>query len=60
MGSASAVAQPSVLYVDRDATGAADGSSWADAFPHLQAALAAAEPGDTLWIAEGTYRPTDG
>ncbi len=59
-GSAPAFAQPAVLFVDADAAGAGDGSSWADAFAHLQPALAVAAPGDEVWVAEGTYRPTDG
>lgn len=49
-----------VRYVDADAAGAATGLSWADAFPALPAALAVAQPGDEVWIAEGTYTPTDG
>lgn len=46
-----------VRYVDASAMGAADGSSWADAFVDLQAALAAALPGDELWVAAGVYTP---
>lgn len=44
-------------YVKQDAVGVGDGSSWANAFNDLQDALAAAEPGDTIWVAEGVYHP---
>ena len=43
-------------YVDLDATGANDGSSWSDAFVDLQDALAATSSGE-LWVAEGRYHP---
>ena len=60
LATASAQAQP-VLFVDADAVGASTGASWADAFPDLQDALAAARADGTVeevWIAEGTYTPT--
>lgn len=47
-----------ILYVDQSATGAADGSSWLDAFSTVQAALDAAVAGQQIWVAAGTYRPT--
>ncbi len=49
-----------VIYVDDDATGRADGSSWVDAYPYLQDALAAAGEGDEVRVAQGTYRPNQG
>lgn len=49
-----------IIYVKADATGANNGSSWADAFTDLQAALAAAQSDEEIWVAAGIYRPTTG
>lgn len=47
------------LYVDAYATGANNGASWEDAFTDLHSALFAAQPGDCVWVALGTYKPSD-
>ncbi|MCE9616080.1 MAG: right-handed parallel beta-helix repeat-containing protein [Lentisphaerae bacterium] len=44
------------LYVDGQATGASNGTSWSDAFTSLGAALAAGS-GANVWVAKGTYSP---
>lgn len=46
-----------IVYVDDTATGAANGTSWQNAFVQLQDGLAAAHAGDQVWVAEGIYRP---
>lgn len=47
----------STVYVDIDAQGANNGSTWADAFTNLQSAIDAAQDGDQIWIASGVYKP---
>ncbi len=54
----SSVALADIIYVDIDATGNGDGTTWADAFTDVQAALAASGSGDEIWVAAGTYKPT--
>ena len=49
-----------IIYVDLNAAGENDGSSWANAHNNLQDAIAESEPTDEIWVAAGTYRPTTG
>jgi len=55
------VSCPVALFVDAAASGANDGSSWADAYLYLQDALTdAAVSGKDIFVAEGTYKPDQG
>ena len=47
-----------IRYVNHAATGANNGSSWIDAYNHLQDAVDAAPPGFQIWVARGVYKPT--
>ncbi|MDJ0582558.1 cadherin domain-containing protein [Crocosphaera sp.] len=49
-----------IFFVRGNAGGDNDGSSWVNAFTDLQDALAVARSGDQIWVAAGTYTPTDG
>jgi hypothetical protein len=52
-----------IIRVDRNAPltiYTPDGSSWTRAYPNLHDGLAAALPGDTVRVADGTYVPDDG
>ena len=60
LGPGAAQAQSSILYVDANAGGAGDGSSWDNAYPTLQDALAVAASGDEIWVAASVYYPDEG
>ncbi|MCL5281505.1 MAG: hypothetical protein M1376_16530 [Planctomycetes bacterium] len=49
-----------ILYVDAHARGANDGSGWANALTSLQDALALAELGAEIRVAQGVYTPDRG
>jgi hypothetical protein len=54
------LAQPGqgrIIYVDDDATGANNGSNWQGAYRFLQDALADAQSGDQIFVAQGIYTP---
>jgi len=51
-----------VIYVDADANGLNNGSSWANACNNLQLAIYFAQYGydDEIWVAQGVYKPAYG
>ena len=48
----------SIIYVDLEAAGNNDGTSWQGAFTDLHPALESAIAGDQIWVAAGTYHPS--
>lgn len=49
--------QAQTIFVKANASGANNGASWADAYVSLDAALAVAVPGQSVWVSAGTYKP---
>jgi len=51
-----------IIYVNAENTpkGFKDGHSWQKAYRNIQDALAIAPRGSRIWVAKGTYLPTDG
>ncbi|MDC7221157.1 MAG: right-handed parallel beta-helix repeat-containing protein [Spirochaetales bacterium] len=48
-----------ILYVDSRSDGSRNGSSWETAYSSLTEALEAAEAGEEIWVAAGTYYPSE-
>jgi hypothetical protein len=58
---AAAATNAATVYVDKDSTDLTPtGVSWAESYPTLTAGIAAAGNGDTIWVADGVYKPTTG
>jgi hypothetical protein len=57
MGAYETLTEPRTHYVDADADGANDGTSWEDAFNYLQDAFPAAIYADEIHVAAGVYEP---
>jgi predicted Ser/Thr protein kinase len=49
-----------IIYVDANAKGTGNGTTWANAYKFLQDGLAAAFNGDEIRVAQGTYHPDRG
>lgn len=50
--------EKTTIYVNQAATGANDGTSWGSAFNNLQTAINNAGVNTEIWVAEGTYYPS--
>ncbi|MBC8471734.1 MAG: hypothetical protein H8D56_19915 [Planctomycetes bacterium] len=51
------ITKGTIIYVEDDATGFNDGTSWENAFVYLQDALMMASTGDEIRVAQGIYKP---
>ncbi|MCP4441148.1 MAG: T9SS type A sorting domain-containing protein [Aureispira sp.] len=52
---------PAIIYVDQNVAGGSnDGTDWVNAYSSLQAGIAAAGTGTSIWVAGGIYTATGG
>ena len=49
--------QAVIRYVKPVSSGLGNGSSWANASADLQLMINNSQAGDTIWVAQGTYKP---
>lgn len=50
---------PNIWYVNESNSAPGNGTSWSSAFLDLQDALDASTSGDQIWMAQGTYTPSE-
>ena len=46
-----------IIFVDVNASGVNNGTSWGDAYTNLSTAISNATSGDEIWVADGVYTP---
>ncbi|MDA7744558.1 T9SS type A sorting domain-containing protein [bacterium] len=49
----------SIIHVDASNSGTQNGTSWATAFDNIQSAISSSSAGDSIFIAGGTYLPSE-